>query len=188
MAEERTVSMEPTALVHISTSSVVLSSKMTVIASERSEPPATFSNHRRTNSELKSGPTHLLSEFIKQHQELRSHKYVPCGVECRIHFTSTVNSHGFIHRNGKPVVLDGHTLTVAGVVAAARYGACVTLNESPKIRERMEKSRSVLVNKVQANKSVYGVSTGLGGSGACSSQSVCGPHLMSDFVTCSLFL
>jgi phenylalanine ammonia-lyase len=64
------------------------------------------------------------------------------------------------------VVLDGQSLTVAGVVAVARYGASVALNDAPKIRERMAKSHSVLVNKVQTNKSVYGVSTGLGGSGA----------------------
>ncbi|KAH8994465.1 phenylalanine ammonia-lyase [Lactarius akahatsu] len=60
------------------------------------------------------------------------------------------------HRNGKPVVLDGQSLTVAGVVAVARYGASVALNEAPEIR--------VLVDKVQSNKSVYGISTGLGGS------------------------
>jgi len=56
---------------------------------------------------------------------------------------------------------------VAGVVGAARYGASVALDQSPENRERMAKSRDVLVDKVQANKSVYGVSTGLGGSGAC---------------------
>jgi histidine ammonia-lyase len=48
----------------------------------------------------------------------------------------------------------------------ARYGTLVTLNDAPEIRERMAKSRNVLVGKVQGGKSVYGVSTGLGGSGA----------------------
>lgn len=138
MGDERIASTEPTALVHIPTPSLVLSSKMTIIASERSEPLTTSSN--RHTSAGPPGPTNLLLEFIKQHQDLRCHK------------------------NGKPVVLDGQSLTVAGVVAAARYGACVTLNDAPKIRERMAKSHSVLVDKVQANKSVYGVSTGLGGS------------------------
>ncbi|KAI9441666.1 phenylalanine ammonia-lyase [Lactarius indigo] len=109
---------------------------MTVIASERSAP-VTAANDHRTNSEQ---PTNLLSCFIKQHQELRSHK------------------------NGKPVVLDGQSLSVAGVVAVARYGAPVALNEAPEIRERMAKSHSVLMDKVQSNKSVYGISTGLGGS------------------------
>lgn len=109
---------------------------MTVIASERSVPLAAATD-RRANSEQ---PMNLLSCFIKQHQELRGHK------------------------NGKPVVLDGQSLTVAGVVAVARYGASVALNEAPEIRERMAKSHSVLVDKVQSNKSVYGISTGLGGS------------------------
>ncbi|KAH9036146.1 phenylalanine ammonia-lyase [Lactarius pseudohatsudake] len=101
---------------------------MTVIASERSVPLAAATD-RRANSEQ---PMNLLSCFIKQHQELRG------------------------HNNGKPVVLDGQSLTVAGVVAVARY--------APEIRERMAKSHSVLVDKVQSNKSVYGISTGLGGS------------------------
>ena len=65
--------------------------------------------------------------------------------------------------------MDGQSLTVAGVIAAARYGASVALDQSPEVRERMAKSRDVLVGKVQANKSVYGISTGLGGSGACHS-------------------
>ncbi|KAI0282814.1 phenylalanine ammonia-lyase [Russula aff. rugulosa BPL654] len=82
----------------------------------------------------------LLSRFIKQYQELQSYK------------------------KGALIVLDGQSLTVAGVTAAARYGASVALDQSPETRERMAKSRDVLVGKVQANKSVYGVSTGLGGS------------------------
>lgn len=47
----------------------------------------------------------------------------------------------------------------------ARYGTSVALDDAPEIRERMAKSRNVLVGKVQAGKSVYGVSTGFGGSG-----------------------
>src|SRR6266702_3289500 len=66
--------MEPTTLVRVSAPSVVLSTKMTIIASERPAPP-TASSDRRTNSEQ---PTNLLSWFIKQHQELRGHKYVSC--------------------------------------------------------------------------------------------------------------
>jgi phenylalanine ammonia-lyase len=61
--------------------------------------------------------------------------------------------------------LNGQSLTVAGVIGVARYGALVTLDDVPETRERMAKSRNVLVGKVQAAKSVYGVSTGLGGSG-----------------------
>jgi phenylalanine ammonia-lyase len=100
--------------------------------------PDTLSNSKVYQT--KSTTTGLLSWFIKQHQELQSYK------------------------NGTLIVLDGQSLTVAGVIAAARYDASVTLDQSPEIRERMAKSRDVLDGKVQANKSVYGVSTGLGGS------------------------
>ena len=57
---------------------------------------------------------------------------------------------------------------MAGVVGVARYGTSVALDDAPETRERLAKSRSVLVGKVQGAKSVYGVSTGLGGSGTCS--------------------
>jgi phenylalanine ammonia-lyase len=39
------------------------------------------------------------------------------------------------------------------------------LKDSPTIKDRIAKSRSVIVDKVEGNKSVYGVSTGFGGSG-----------------------
>ena len=54
---------------------------------------------------------------------------------------------------------------MAGVVGAARYGASVVLDDAPEIRERVTKSRKVLIGMVECAKSVYGVSTGLGGSG-----------------------
>jgi phenylalanine ammonia-lyase len=41
----------------------------------------------------------------------------------------------------------------------------VVLKDSPVIKERLEKARAVIVDKVDGNKSVYGVSTGFGGSG-----------------------
>lgn len=83
MADERIVSTEPTALVHISTPSVVFSSKMTILTSERSEPLTTGSN--RHTSATPAGPTNLLSEFIKQHQDLRCHKCVPHALFTREH-------------------------------------------------------------------------------------------------------
>ena len=117
------------------------------------------------------GRSDLLSRFIEQHQELQNYRYVPPSRGCKYSHVSKeclVVSRRVSHsrRNGEPVVLDGQSLTVAGVVGAARYGAFVALNDAPDIRERIAKSRSVLDGKVKANKSVYGVSTGLGGSGA----------------------
>jgi len=76
--------------------------------------------------------------------------------------------------------LNGQSLTVAGVVGVARYGTSVALDDTPETRERMAKSRSVLVGKVQAAKSVYGVSTGLGGSGTCSHSSFPAPAVISS--------
>ena len=68
-------------------------------------------------------------------------------------------------RNGNSILVDGHNLSVPAVTAAARYNAPVALDDSAGVRERLQKSRDVIVSKMDAGKSVYGVSTGYGGSG-----------------------
>ncbi|EKM50747.1 uncharacterized protein PHACADRAFT_130223 [Phanerochaete carnosa HHB-10118-sp] len=68
------------------------------------------------------------------------------------------------YREGKAVIVDGHTLSISAVAATARYGAAVTLTDKPETRERVLQSRRVIVGKVNAQRSVYGVSTGFGGS------------------------
>ncbi|KAJ7287240.1 L-Aspartase-like protein [Mycena rebaudengoi] len=56
------------------------------------------------------------------------------------------------YRAGKPIVLDGQTLSIAA------------LDGSPAIKNRVQKSRDVLEKKVEGKTSVYGVTTGFGGS------------------------
>ena len=68
-------------------------------------------------------------------------------------------------RNGNSIHVDGYNLSVPAVAAAARYNAPVVLDDSPGVRERLQQSRDVIVAKMDAGKSVYGVSTGYGGSG-----------------------
>ena len=68
-------------------------------------------------------------------------------------------------RNGKAVTVDGQTLGIAAVTATARYQARVELDDSPAIKERIDKSRQVVLDKIEAAASVYGLSTGYGGSG-----------------------
>lgn len=62
------------------------------------------------------------------------------------------------------MVIDGHNLSIAGVAAVARYHGSVALDESPSIKNKLAKSRKVIVDKIDAGLSVYGVSTGFGGS------------------------
>ncbi|KAF8633317.1 hypothetical protein AX17_004490 [Amanita inopinata Kibby_2008] len=85
-------------------------------------------------------PMTLLSKFIDGHRELESYK------------------------TGRAVKVDGQTLSIAAVAATARYGAPVELDDSAHIQERMKKSRAVISNKVENGASVYGLSTGFGGS------------------------
>ena len=68
-------------------------------------------------------------------------------------------------RSGKVVNIDGQTLSIAAVTATARYQASVQLDDSPHIQERLHKSRAVIAKKVSSGASVYGLSTGFGGSG-----------------------
>ncbi|KXN85379.1 Phenylalanine ammonia-lyase [Leucoagaricus sp. SymC.cos] len=85
-------------------------------------------------------PPTLLSEFLKSHRELER------------------------YRHGIPVHVDGQTLSLAGVVGVARHGASVILDESPAVKSAIVKSRTVIENKVNNGTSVYGLSTGFGGS------------------------
>ena len=74
-------------------------------------------------------------------------------------------------RNGTPVRVDGQTLSITAVVAAARHCSQVQLDNSDKVRTRVANSRAVISNKVDQGTSIYGVSTGFGGSGKSSRTS-----------------
>jgi hypothetical protein len=73
-----------------------------------------------------------------------------------------------IDRHGKSIVIDGHSLSIPALVAVARHNAQIVLNDSPEIMAGIQKSRDVIVGKVETSQSVYGVSTGFGGSGMSS--------------------
>ncbi|PFH51550.1 hypothetical protein AMATHDRAFT_74899 [Amanita thiersii Skay4041] len=93
---------------------------------------------KNTRSSVKPGT--LLSKFIESHKELES------------------------YRQGKPVKVDGQNLSIAAVTAAARHLAAVELDGSAHIKERVAKCRKVIADKVDSGASVYGLSTGFGGS------------------------
>ncbi|EKM53421.1 uncharacterized protein PHACADRAFT_259798 [Phanerochaete carnosa HHB-10118-sp] len=99
--------------------------------------PAVYNGHASPSTDRNP---ELLAKFVEAYDELQA------------------------YREGKPVVVDGHTLSIPAVAATARYGAAVTLDEKPETRERVLQSRRVIVDKVNTQRSVYGVSTGFGGS------------------------
>jgi phenylalanine ammonia-lyase len=84
--------------------------------------------------------TTLLSKFVQSSKELETYK------------------------NGKSVTIDGQTLSIAAVTAASRYQASVHLTQSPEVKKRVEKSRNLIADKADNGISVYGVTTGFGGS------------------------
>lgn len=85
-------------------------------------------------------PSTLLSKFISSQKELESYK------------------------NGKSVTVDGQSLSIAAVTAASRHHASVELTNSSKTKDLVAQSRKVMADKVDAGISIYGVSTGFGGS------------------------
>ncbi|KAI9441665.1 L-Aspartase-like protein [Lactarius indigo] len=114
----------------------------TVVHPTTVKSPSSYTNgsSNPTTTLPRPGPTNLLPKFIEQFYELESYK------------------------NGKAVIVDGHSLSVPALVATARHNAQVFLNGSTEIRSRIQTSRDVIVGKVETSKSVYGVSTGFGGS------------------------
>lgn len=58
--------------------------------------------------------------------------------------------------------LDGYTLSLGDIVGAARYGRTVKVADRPDIREKLDASVNFL--RTQLENSVYGVTTGFGGS------------------------
>jgi len=93
-----------------------------------------------THAVSRPGPSNLLSTFLEHFHELDAYKH------------------------GNAVVVDGHSLSIPALVAVARHNAQIVLDDSPEIKAGIQKSRDVIVGKVEASQSVYGVSTGFGGS------------------------
>jgi len=123
-------------------------------------PPQTT----RSDQPLNSSParsTNLLRTFIEGFKEVDSYRCVRRDRLCCRHVLKLPC------RNGSSILIDGYNLSVPAVTAAARYNAPVTLDDSTGVRERLQQSRDVIIAKMDAGKSVYGVSTGYGGSGEC---------------------
>jgi phenylalanine ammonia-lyase len=70
-----------------------------------------------------------------------------------------------IDRHGEHIIIDGHSLSIPALVAVARHNAQIVLDDSPETRACIQKLRDDIVGKVETSQSVYGVSTGFGGSG-----------------------
>jgi hypothetical protein len=78
-----------------------------------------------------NAPPTLLSSFLTSYKELEG------------------------YRSGKPVVLDGKTLSIAAVTAVSRYGASVQLDGSPSIKNRVQRSRDVIEKKIQVSTFIF---------------------------------
>ncbi|KAL0954089.1 hypothetical protein HGRIS_005235 [Hohenbuehelia grisea] len=76
------------------------------------------------------------------------------------------------YRAGKPICLDGKSLSIAAMVAVSRYAVDPQLDESVEARDRVRSSRAPIEEAIQANQSIYGVTTGVGGSAGSKSTDV----------------
>ncbi|EMD35483.1 hypothetical protein CERSUDRAFT_116229 [Gelatoporia subvermispora B] len=98
-----------------------------------------MNGHSQSEYHAFSEPT-LLTTFIREHKDLQA------------------------LRDGKSLIVNGYKLSLSAITAAARYRVPVLLDDSAQVKDKVAKSRKVVVAKVGAETSVYGVSTGFGGS------------------------
>ena len=78
-------------------------------------------------------------------------------------------------RAGDVVTIDGQSLSIPAIFAASRYPwplakaqngmTQIILSTDPAVRRDVQKSSDVINSMVKAGKSIYGVTTGVGGSG-----------------------
>jgi phenylalanine ammonia-lyase len=66
-------------------------------------------------------------------------------------------------RKNDSVVLNGSDLSIAQVVAVARFGAKVALTAEEKILRRVDAAHAYIIDAIRAGKAIYGVTTGFGG-------------------------
>jgi phenylalanine ammonia-lyase len=130
-----TITLEP-----VVRRSTISGKEAIAIAQSVPQPPPTTTRPDQPLASTPAKATNLLQNFIESFKEVDS------------------------YRNGSSILVDGYNLSVPAVTAAARYNAPVTLDDSAGVRERLQQSRDVIVSKMSAGKSVYGVSTGYGGS------------------------
>lgn len=106
----------------------------------------------------------IIAIFIDHHRELASYKYVQHDWEHGL--KSSVDSPIFQRREPfNDVNVDGQSLSLVAIAAVARHGVSVHTIDHEETTERMQRSRVVIARSVEESKSVYGVSTGFGGSG-----------------------
>lgn len=114
--------------------------------------------------------TPLITQYVADVNELGEYLYVS--------YCFSYLSYLSVSSSGKPVTLTGSSLSLPQIAAIAFYrpthqsSACVNaqcapylqLTSSQDLREKVDASRAVIDDKVAAGISVYGVSTGFGGS------------------------
>ncbi|KAK7047272.1 hypothetical protein VNI00_006503 [Paramarasmius palmivorus] len=77
------------------------------------------------------------------------------------------------YRNlASPIKIDGHSLSISAVVAVARHGVQPELDSSETLQDLVKDSREVVEEGVRLQKSIYGVTTGIGASANTRSDDV----------------
>ncbi|KAL2000282.1 hypothetical protein VTN02DRAFT_3315 [Thermoascus thermophilus] len=75
-------------------------------------------------------------------------------------------------QSGRPVSVDGQSLTIPEVIAVCLYGAQPSLTTDPATIDRVQRSVDVLDQQLQQGRTIYGVNTGFGGSADTRTDSV----------------
>ena len=133
---------------------------------QREPTPEGFAKHRVLLDQAA-----CLRDFIASYRELDSYR---CVTRSHIRLRQILILVAFFVRNGASISLTGDKLSIPAVVAVARYPelvsgaideALVRLSKDDARVEALNSSRKIIDDKLAQNKSIYGVSTGFGGSG-----------------------
>ena len=111
----------------------------------------------------------LLDTFLSFHGQLQGYKSVPTP------FFLTESHNDDWSRAMDVVTVDGQSLSIPAIVAASRYPwplakaqngmIQITLSADPTVQRDVQKSSDLINSMVKDGKSIYGVTTGVGGSG-----------------------
>nr|AJD20419.1 phenylalanine ammonium lyase PALb [Inonotus obliquus] len=143
-----------------------------------SDGPFVFRSHSHSTTIVSPRHERPLDEFytiplrVPTPEDLAKHNALLAQAACLKDFIASYKELDS-YKNGAPITLTGDGLTVPAVVAVARYPdlvsaaieeALAALEKDTARVEALNSSRKIIDDKLAQNKSIYGVSTGFGGS------------------------
>ncbi|KZV83813.1 phenylalanine ammonium lyase [Exidia glandulosa HHB12029] len=125
------------------------------------ETPSASNSLLGSPTQTSSADTSLENSLLRETDRLDRLRPYPGILPCFLDGQAKLQE---LRRAKQPVSVDGRSLSVPALVVIARYDAEVKLDDRPDVKDAVLASRKALEDKLKSNTSIYGVSTGFGGS------------------------